>query len=195
MNRTSVYNRDFVFRVMCGINRNHFSTMCRPTNITIGSFTIHYLIRMTADKKSAYSKEYRKLRVHRVIIFSKEEFQHLTALAEKHRKPFSTLVRELALAQSKNQYLLPLEEQTQEVKIQLIKIGTNINQIAHVCNATKKISLDIIKKLQAEFSELQKAIVAIYDKPQSLSDLIRNTLIKIPSYAEEIKAVLTQLHL
>ena len=142
-----------------------------------------------------YNKEYRKHRVHRVIIFSKEEYEHLSALAEKHRKPFSTLVRELALAQSNNEYLLPLEEQTQEVKVLLIRIGTNINQIAHICNATKKISLDIIKKLQAEFSELQRAMIAIYDKPMRISDLVRNTLIKTPNYAEEIKAVLNQLHL
>lgn len=97
MNRTSIYNRDFVFGEMCGINRNHFSTMCRLANNTIGSFTIHNLFRMTMtpEAKKVYNKEYRKHRVHRVIIFSKEEYEHLTTLAEKHRKPFSTLVREL----------------------------------------------------------------------------------------------------
>ena len=140
---------------------------------------------MTSDKKSAYSKEYRKLRIHRVVIFSKEEFQHLTTLAEKHRKGFSTLVRDFALAQSKNQYVLPLKEQTHKVKILLIRYNTNLNQIAHIANATKEISLEIIKKVKEEFSELQKAIIAIYDKPLRLSDLIRNSLIKTPSYAEE----------
>jgi len=150
---------------------------------------------MTASEKSAYNKEYRKHRVHRVIIFSKEEYEYLITLAEKHRKPFSTLVRELALAQSKNQYLLPMDEQTHEVKIQLIRIGTNLNQISKIANSKNEISLDIIKKIQTEFSKLQKAIIAIYDKPLRISDLVRNTLIKTPNYADEIKAVLNQLHL
>ncbi|QMU65123.1 MAG: plasmid mobilization relaxosome protein MobC [Flavobacteriaceae bacterium] len=176
---------------------HHFSTMCRLINTSIGFFTTHNLLRMTmtAEEKKAYNKEYRKNRIHRIIIFSQEQYDMLLKLAQKHHKPFSTLVRELALSQAKNQYVLPLEEQTQEVKILLVRIGTNINQIAHIANATKKISIEIIKKIQTEFSELQKAIIAIYDKPQSVSELIRNTLIKTPSYADEIKTVLNQLHL
>ena len=150
---------------------------------------------MSTEEKKDYGKEYRKRKVHRVIIFSQEQYHLLLKLAQKQQKPFSTMVRELAIAQASNNYVLPLDSQTHEVKILLIKYGSNLNQIAHISNSKLEVSSESIAKIQVEFKALQKAITAIYDKPIRVNDLVRNTLIKTPSYASEIKAVLTQLHL
>jgi len=150
---------------------------------------------MSTEEKKDYGKEYRKRKIHRVIIFSQAQYQLLFKLAQKQQKPFSTMVRELALAQATNQYVLPLDTQTHEVKILLIRYGSNLNQIAHISNSKLEVSPELIETIQAEFKALQKAITAIYDKPIRVNDLVHNTLIKTPSYANEIKEVLTQLHL
>ena len=92
---------------------------------------------MTKDENKNYQHEYRKRKVHRVIIFSQAQYKFLFELAKKQDKPFGTFVRELALAQGKNEYVLPSDEATRLVKILLIKYGTNLNQLAHIANAKK----------------------------------------------------------
>jgi hypothetical protein len=148
---------------------------------------------MTKDQHNNYQHEYRKRKVHRVIIFSQAQYTFLFELAKKQDKPFGTFVRELALAQGKNEYVLPSDEATHSVKILLIKYGSNLNQLAHIANAKKEVSNDTIKTVQQEFLAMKDAIVKIYDKPIPVKELVRNTLITTPSYSEEIRDVLIQL--
>jgi hypothetical protein len=149
---------------------------------------------MSKDKNE-YQKEYRKHKVHRVVIFSQEQYQLLKKLSLQQQKPFTTMVRELALQQATNQFVLPLDEQTNEVKILLIRYGTNLNQISHVCNSTHKVTTEIIEEVQTNFLEMKKGIVKIYDEPIQVKELVRRTLIKKPEYAKEIKFILTELQL
>lgn len=146
------------------------------------------------EKQKEYQKQYRDRKMHRLVIFSQEQYQLLQKVAERQQKPFSTMVRELALAQASNQYVLPLNEQTHEVKILLIRYGTNLNQIAFVANSTRKTPSEILEKVRANFHEMQTGIMKIYNSPIEVKELVRRTLTKTPSYAEEIRKVLTQFH-
>lgn len=143
-------------------------------------------------EKNNYQKQYRKHRVHRIIIFSQEEYKILMGIAEQQRKPFGTLVRELALAQASNRYIIPYEKQTHRVKILLIRYGTNLNQIAHVLNSTKAFPKGGIDNIKKEFSKMQKGIMKIYNEPIQVKDLVHHTLIKNPDYLEEIELVLKE---
>lgn len=145
---------------------------------------------MTSVQKNNYQKQYRKDKKHCLIIFSQEQHQFLNEKAKKAGKSFGAYVREQTLAKVGEKYILPFDEQTHEVKILLIRYGTNLNQIAHLVNSTKKISPEIIQKIQAEFAEMQTGIMKIYNAPIQVKDLVRNTLIKNPEYAEKIKTVL-----
>ena len=147
---------------------------------------------MTSKERKKYLKQYREHKVHRVIIFSKEEYELLMSKAEKQNKPFSTMVRELALAQATNEFVLPNDEQTHEVKILLVRYGTNLNQISHISNSKREISQETIEEIQQQFLEMRNAIVKIYDKPIPVKELVRNTLIKTPAYADDIKEILIQ---
>ncbi len=148
---------------------------------------------MTQQEKSDYQKAYRKQKVHRVIIFEKDEYQFLFDKSKKARKPFITYIRELALAKAKEVYIVPFDKQTDEVKILLTRYGTNLNQIAHIANAKKDISLLEIQQIQKQFSEMQQGIQKIYNAPIKVKDLVRNTLIKNPEYFAEIQKVLKDL--
>lgn len=147
---------------------------------------------MNRKSHTEYLRDYRKHRVHRVIIFSQEDYDMLLALAKKYHKPFSTLVRELALAQANNQYLLPNEQQAKSVQYLLKKMGTNINQLAHVANATLELPYDGIQFMQKEFVKLENDIKNIYHKPIIIEDIIQYAISTSPAYIERIKNILKE---
>jgi hypothetical protein len=120
---------------------------------------------MTNKEKNTYQKQYRQEKKHCTIIFELEQHGFLNSKAIKAGKPFGTYVREQALANASKEYVLPFDTQTHEVKILLIRHGTNLNQIAFVANAKKDISLEIIQQIQKQFSEMQQGITKIYNAP------------------------------
>lgn len=147
---------------------------------------------MTHKDKNTYQRHYRQQKKHCTIIFTPEQHEFLNAKAKKIGKPFGTFLRERALASVSKEYILPFESQTNEVKILLIRYGTNLNQIAHLVNATKKISPEIIEDVRANFTKMQAGIMKIYNTPIEVKELVRRTVIKNPSYASEIIDVLNQ---
>ena len=147
---------------------------------------------MPSNQHTEYQKHYRKHRIHRVIIFSKEEYQLLLDLAKEHHKPFSTFVREVALAHVSNQYVLPNDEQTKAVQVLLIRYGTNLNQIAHVTNATFHISREKIFELQHQFQKLRQEILDLYNKPIPVEEVIRNAINKNPEFKQRIELILKE---
>jgi len=147
---------------------------------------------MPSNQHTEYQKQYRKHRIHRVIIFSKEEYQLLLDLAKEHHKPFSTFVREVALAHVSNQYVLPNDEQTKAVQVLLIRYGTNLNQIAHVTNATFHISREKIFEIQNQFQKLRQEILDLYNKPIPVEEVIRNAIHKNPEFKQRIELILKE---
>ncbi len=147
---------------------------------------------MNRKSHTEYLRDYRKHRVHRVIIFNQEDYDMLLDLSKKYQKPFSSLVRELALAQANNQYLLPNEEQTKSVQFLLKKMGTNINQLAHVANATLELPHSGIEFMQKEFINLENDIKNIYHKPIIIEDIIKYAISTNPAYIKRIENILKE---
>jgi len=147
---------------------------------------------MTSAKKNTYQRRYRQEKKHCTIIFSLEQHQFLDRKAKKAGKGFGSYVRELALFKAKEEYILPYNEQTHEVKILLVRYGTNLNQISHLCNSTRKVSPEIIEQVRQQFSEMQTGIMKIYNAPIQVKELVRHTLIKTPEYSKEIENVLNE---
>lgn len=147
---------------------------------------------MTKEEKKKYDHQYRKRKKHRVIIFTLSQYNFLLRKAKEEGKPFGTYVRELALSQAKNEYVIPYNQQGEEVKILLVRIGTNINQIARVINTKQEVFADQIEEVQNQFSELRDGIHKIYNAPLQVKDLVRRTVFQNPAYAKEIKTVLKE---
>lgn len=147
---------------------------------------------MTSKKRADYQREYRKQRIHRVIIFSQEEYQTLLKSARDCKKPFSTYVRQTALSLGANRYVLPDYEQTRAVQLLLVRYGTLLNQIAYVSNATFEVSPGAIQNIQTQFRKMEQQITALYNKPILVDDVIRNTVLKNPDYLRRIKTLLNE---
>ena len=147
--------------------------------------------------RKEYIKEYRKLyqkkRVHRVVIFSHEEFALLTKASKNHKLPFSTLVRESALKYLSNGYIVPDKAQTKKVLVALKRYGVLLNQIAYIVNATKSVSPYHIKKVQSNFQILETEVKRLFTEPILIEDFVREVIAKEPLYAEKIQSVLNEL--
>ncbi len=150
---------------------------------------------MTSKDKNTYQRQYRKDKKHCLIIFNQEQHSFLSEKAKLAGKSFGRYLREQALSKSKEEYIVPLDKQTHEVIVLLVRYGTLLNQVAFVVNSTKTVTPEIIEQIRVNFSEMQTGIMKIYNAPVQVKILVRNTLIKTPSYAEEIRNVLTQLKL
>ncbi len=143
--------------------------------------------------KKMYAKEYVKKRVHRVVIFTPEEYARLLAASRNHNKPFSTFVRESALAYTSNGYILPDQSETKAVLIALKRYGVNLNQISHLCNSIQSVRSKEIIKVQNNFNALAKDIQRIYTQPVQIEDFVRDVVKKNPDYAPKIYHVLNSL--
>lgn len=147
---------------------------------------------MSSKNHAEYQRNYRKNRIHRIIIFSIEEYQTLENSARECKKPFSTYVRELALSQASNQYVLPDMEDTKRIQLLLIKFGTNLNQIAHTANAIYDVPPSVITQVQEQFKNMEREIMAVYKNPPLVEDMVRDSILKNPEYLDRIKTVLNE---
>jgi Mobilization protein NikA len=147
---------------------------------------------MHSKNHTEYQKQYRKHRIHRLIIFSREEYQTLLNSAKEHHKPFSTFIREMALAHISNQYVLPNDEQTKAVQLLLTRYGTNLNQLAYISNATFHIDDDRIAVIQNQFQKLKQEIIDLYNKPISVEEVIRDAFRRDPEFKKRIAIILNE---
>lgn len=150
------------------------------------AYRVHY--------KKMYAKEYAKKRVHRIIIFSPEEYARLLVASRNHGKPFSTFVRESALAYTSNGYILPDPAETKAVLVALKKYGTNLNQISHLCNSVQQVPNKEIIRVRDNFNSLACDIKRIYTQPIQIEDFIESVVRKNPDYSTKIYRVLESLN-
>ena len=144
--------------------------------------------------RKEYKKEYRKLyqkkRVHRVLIFSHEEFALLKRACKNHKLPFSTFVRESALKYLSNGFIVPDKAQTKHVLVALKRYGVLLNQIAYIVNAKKTVNPAHIEKVQKNFQALETDVKKIFTEPVLIEDFIREVIVKEPLYVDKIQSIL-----
>jgi len=145
------------------------------------------------EYKKEYNKHYRKEKmVHRVVIFSPDEFEFLKKSAVEYKKSFSGFVKESALAYQKQKFILPSPEQTREVLVALTRYGTNLNQISFHSNVHKNLFAGQMSHIQNNFKKLNDQISKIYQHPHTLEEILQQALEENPAYIEQIKPILTQ---
>lgn len=154
---------------------------------------------LKAEYRKEYKKEYNKIyrrekMVHRVVIFTPDEFNFLKKSAAEYKKSFSGFVKESALAYLNQEFILPTPEQTRKVLVALTKYGTNLNQIAHHANTHKTLFSGQISDIQNSFRGLNNQVTRIYQHPYKLEDVLEQTLNKNPTYIEQIKPILTRFY-
>ena len=99
----------------------------------------------------------RKGNKSKLVYFSPDEWKAVCKNAEMCEMKVGTYIQRMALFGEINVYDF---KQLALLQVELIKIGTNINQIAHVINETRSV----YKKDIEEIEKLMKKVKSSYDK-------------------------------
>jgi hypothetical protein len=142
------------------------------------------------ENRKQYLKEYHKERIHRVIIFSKEEYALLKKGSKNHKLPFATYVRKCALKYQSRGFIIPDEEETMKICVLLKRYGVLLNQITYVVNSQKYINKETLIRVKGNFDSLEKELRGIIEKPIIIEDFILNLIYKDPSYINRINTII-----
>lgn len=142
------------------------------------------------ENRKQYLKEYQKKRVHRVIIFSKEEFALLKQASKNHALPFATFIRESALKYVSRGFIVPDKDELKKILVLLKKYGVLLNQITYVVNSQKFASPESLKNVLENFDALENEIRGIIESPMIIEDFIADLIEKEPSYHSRIQTLL-----
>lgn len=107
-----------------------------------------------------YHREYSKRNHRKSIFLNTKEVRFLEKEAKKHKKRFSNFLKEIILnyCHQRHRYIVPDEEQLQEVCLEIRRIGNNINQIARYTNHFRALSLFDAQKVRKDLKELEEFI-------------------------------------
>lgn len=86
---------------------------------------------------------------------SDEEWEIIKRNAKEVGMKPCTYVRRMAVHGEIKKYDMKL---VNDVKLEMIRIGTNINQIATMVNSTHSVYVKDFENMQTEFSKLQKVV-------------------------------------
>ncbi len=117
---------------------------------------------MPPEDRKSYQKQYKKdyAKTHRQISLSvtNTEYRDFQALAKREKTKVSTLIKNMALAYSQQETLMPkavLEELT-DLKFLIRNIANNVNQMAHYSNTIHSLVEE--NEFLAEIQKLEKVV-------------------------------------
>jgi len=100
--------------------------------------------------------------------FTPSEKENLVAKATEARMNLSQYL--LALSEQKK---IVVADELPEVCVQLIKIGTNVNQIAHVANTYHTVSAKDIESVNRNLAKVQELLSKLIDTIKNSDDEIK----------------------
>lgn len=119
-----------------------------------------------SKSRTNYQKDYwqsykkRKVRIYGVLL--PQDHQHIQSVAEQNGNSVWSQIWQESCAYRKQQPILPkhIETELRDLKIEIRRIGNNINQIAHQSNSFARLleERQLLKNLKHLESRLEKAI-------------------------------------
>jgi len=117
---------------------------------------------MPLDDRRSYQKQYKKeyAKTHRQISLSvtNTEYCDFQALAKREKTKVSTLIKNMALAYSQQETLMPkvVLEELAELRYLIRNIANNVNQMAHYSNTVHSLVEE--NEFLAEIQNLEKVV-------------------------------------
>lgn len=113
----------------------------------------------------SYQRQYRKTRICKSILFTRQELKLLDNAATTHGRKFSTFVREAALAYLDSTFIVPNELQVTALENQIRRIGNNLNQVVHLCHRQSNVFCDDVNALWQNVRELESEVSKTFRSP------------------------------
>lgn len=133
-----------------------------------------------------YHKNYSKKRIRKTITLTTKEDRQLKKALKKYDLKLNDGIKQFVFAYLNQIYVVPNSEIIEHLIIQIRKIGTNINQIAHhtnTFNTTTQEQLDMIYKLLYTIEEI---VVESLSNPPHIETLLQNHIKTFPNDQKRI---------
>ncbi len=151
-----------------------------------------------AAAKKAYRKAYLKQKkaafraAHTTVSvsFPNSEAAALQKKAAQYNRKLAPFIKACTRAYVQQQFLLPNEDEVQQLELLLRNIGNNVNQIARHCHRLDIPPVQAIQSVQNILKQWESHISMSLRQPESLDALLYNALQKEPEYAHRVRELL-----
>ncbi len=153
------------------------------------------------EEKEELKKQYRKL-YHKEYNLKRKtnlkllqiwvtpyQYNLLSIDAEKLGLKVTDFVRSLIKNHKNNSYVLPDEVVLHDLIVCLTRIGTNLNQISHLCQYKKVVGYEQIQEVKRLFIKIEETTLAHF-KPLHIEDYIKKEVDKNPYFIEILERII-----
>ena len=142
------------------------------------------------DYQKNYHKTYSKKRIRKTITLSTAEDKQLKKALKKYDLKLNDGIKQFVFAYLSQTYVVPNPETIEQLIIQIRKIGTNINQMAHhanTYNTTTEEQLDMVYKL---LYQIEERIIEALCMPPRIDILLRDHIRAFPNDERRIMEII-----
>ena len=145
-----------------------------------------------AEYHRAYARWYRTQKVRINIYCSAEDREMLQTAARRHGRNLGAFVHEAALAYLQESFVVPDGGELQSLRLELRRIGTNINQVVTQVNRNGYVKPDDVEVLSERLRIMENAIVHTLTKPMRITEAAVKELYQNPELAESLRQALVR---
>lgn len=151
-----------------------------------------------AEAKKTYRKnyqrnkkqQYRKRRKIVQLTFTKTYAKTLAQQAESFGMRLPDFIKKCVRAYLEKTFLLPNPKEVQQVELLLLKIGNNVNQIAHRVNAAHLDSIPALESVRQLLVRLDQKITEALRTPKDLEACLKENLRQNPSVLLQLERII-----
>ena len=150
--------------------------------------------------KEAYYKKYRKnydnqykKQFKRVeLLLTPSEYRILKKGASEHQQKMRPFLKACVLAYMNKSFIQPNEEKLRKLRLELRRIGTNINQLVRFVNRTAYIDNEQINSLSNYLKEIDQKVCVVLQQPTDLKEWLSDFIQQHPNNLQKLKALVSQ---
>jgi hypothetical protein len=124
------------------------------------------------------------------LYFSPEEHKRLSSLAKQHKLKLSPFLKASVLAYHEKLFILPDRTILYDLQLELLRQGTNLNQIAYLCQREKHVRTESVDEVIQHVKRLEKSISDALMYPDDLESLVHQALKEKPEFIVTLQFIL-----
>ena len=148
------------------------------------------------EYRRMYMKAYRKKqkpKQYRVELrFTLRQHLRLQKGSEKYGISIPAFLIKIIFAYLDRIYVVPDDVLIRAVRMEIRRVGNNINQVALKVNASNTVFHSDIRNIQKELHTMEMEIAELFRTPVKLQDLIRETLLNHIAFLTELKEIIKE---
>jgi len=155
-----------------------------------------------AETKSLYHKNYQKLYKQKRrktlkylrLELPQSDFDIIEKMAKRHQMKVATFARQSIFAYLSQRYLIPQTGELHQLKMEIRKIGTNLNQVARKVNQEQYPDYyQTVFNLKENVNELEQLIKSKFENPPNMIFLLEELFQNNPEMKEQVKSLISKL--